>query len=309
MGPVLVPAPDVSSECQGPGLDVTRGKRFDVLWIRDRRDLPSLARCARMGAALVMQRPCKSRGQKSALALAALPPRGRLGLWASSPQSRVFGRTQLTRRAATCCLCRWMTGGLPPPKSAAPSETPLNCPRHLVVGDGGTAGPQRDSDRPPSPRPPPEYALALCGRQHGRQRRDERAALFEHAESLGVADRAHFLDSRADVLPVYDALDAFVMTSDSETIGTVTRSAGPRGPSSGPMPVERLSFGPTRPAGAAAERGGHGPSRCRFDEAAPEALADRTRKGRDYAAKCRPSQLIPAWEELLASLVESGRKA
>ena len=40
-----------------------------------------------------------------------------------------------------------------------------------------------------------------------------------------------------------------------------------------------------------------------------EAVADRTRKGRDYAAKCRPSQLIPAWEELLASLVESRRKA
>ena len=40
-----------------------------------------------------------------------------------------------------------------------------------------------------------------------------------------------------------------------------------------------------------------------------EAVADRTRKGRDYAAKCRPSQLVPAWEELLASLVESRRKA
>ena len=142
--------------------------------------------------------------------------------------------------------------------------------------------------------------------------RDERAALFEHAESLGVADRAHFLDSRADVLPVYDALDAFVMTSDSETIGTVTLEALARevpvigtdaGGTSELLDAGRGQLVPPRNAEAMAQ------AVAVLMQAAPEALADRTRKGRDYAAQCRPSQLIPAWEELLASLVESRRKA
>ena len=142
--------------------------------------------------------------------------------------------------------------------------------------------------------------------------RDERAALVEHAESLGVAGRAHFLDARADVLPVYDALDAFVMTSDSETIGTVTLEAMARevpvigtdaGGTSELLDAGRGQLVPPRNAEAMAE------AVAVLMKESPEALANRTRKGRDYAAKCRPSQLIPAWEELLASLVESRRKA
>jgi len=142
--------------------------------------------------------------------------------------------------------------------------------------------------------------------------RDERAALVERAQSLGVAGRAHFLDARADVLPVYDALDAFVMTSNSETIGTVTLEAFARevpvigtdaGGTSELLDTGRGQLVPPRDAEAMAE------AVTVLMQSAPEALADRTRKGRDYVAQCCPSQLIPAWEELLASLVESRRKA
>jgi glycosyltransferase involved in cell wall biosynthesis len=142
--------------------------------------------------------------------------------------------------------------------------------------------------------------------------RDERAALVERAQSLGVAERAHFLDARADVLPVYDALDAFVMTSDSESIGTVTLEALARevpvigtdsGGTSELLDVGRGQLVPPRNAEAMAE------AVTVLMQEVPETLAVRTRNGRDYATKCRPTQLIPAWEELLASLVQSRRKA
>lgn len=45
---------------------------------------------------------------------------------------------------------------------------------------------------------------------------DERDALASLAESLGVADRFHLPGHRADVAPVLDALDIFVLCSDRE---------------------------------------------------------------------------------------------
>jgi glycosyltransferase involved in cell wall biosynthesis len=143
-------------------------------------------------------------------------------------------------------------------------------------------------------------------------RHDERAALKSLANELGVNDRAHFLASRDDVLSVFDALDGFGMTSDSETIGTVTLEAMAR-----EVPVIGTDSGGTSEL-LGSGRGQLVPPRnsqalataiATLMQETSEDLAVRTRKGRDYAEKCRPSQLVPAWEELLASLVESKRKA
>ena len=143
-------------------------------------------------------------------------------------------------------------------------------------------------------------------------RLNERAALKSLANELGVNDRAHFLASRDDVLSVFDALDGFGMTSDSETIGTVTLEAMAR-----EVPVIGTDSGGTSEL-LGAGRGQLVPPRdpealasaiASLMDENPQSLSARTRTGRDYAEKCQPSQLVPAWEELLASLVESRRKA
>ena len=54
---------------------------------------------------------------------------------------------------------------------------------------------------------------------------NEASHLKHLAMELGVKERVHWLEGRDDVLPVYDALDAFAMTSHAETIGTVTLEA------------------------------------------------------------------------------------
>ena len=45
-----------------------------------------------------------------------------------------------------------------------------------------------------------------------------------------------------------------------------------------------------------------------IDEPA-EARDARSHAGRWYTDRCRPQHLVPAWEELLAAVVESKRKA
>ena len=59
----------------------------------------------------------------------------------------------------------------------------------------------------------PELFLVLAGRG---PLRDE---LTSQATRLGIADRVRFLGFRADVQPVYDALDVFVLPSLCETLG------------------------------------------------------------------------------------------
>ena len=314
----LSPAPDMSSgTLKGQISTWTRGKGFDVLWIRDRRDLAFAGRAARgLGASLVMQQAMQI-------------PRAKKAPWHWLRYRRVDAWVCGLHYLKAECLARTPIQEarchvLPLPlddRWFAPAETSSAFREALTLPEGtwllGTVGRldpkkgQRTALQALA-RLPEHVHWLFVGDNTVDNDRDERAVLVEHAESLGVAGRAHFLDARADVLPVYDALDAFVMTSDSETIGTVTLEAMAR-----EVPVIGTDAGGTSEL-LAAGRGQLVPPRnaeamakavAVLMQESPEALADRTRKGRDYAAQCRPSQLIPGWEELLASLVESRRKA
>lgn len=314
----MSPAPDVSSGMlKGPVSTWTRGKRFDVLWIRDRRDLAFAGRVARrLGAALVMQQAMQIPRAKKA-PWHWLRYR-RVDAWVCGLQhlkAECLSRTPI--QEARCHVLplplddRWFA----PAEASSAFREALALPEGAwLLGTVGRLDPKKGQRTALQAlaRLPEHVHWLFVGDNTVDNDRDERAVLVGHAESLGVTGRVHFLEARDDVLPVYDALDAFVMTSDSETIGTVTLEALARevpvigtdaGGTSELLDAERGQLVPPRNAEAMAE------AVAVLMKASPETLADRTRKGRDYAAKCRPSQLIPAWEELLASLVESRRKA
>lgn len=314
----LSPAPDVSSgTLKGHASTWTRGKRFDVLWIRDRRDLAFSGRAARsLGAALVMQQAMQIPRAKNA-PWQWLRYR-RVDTWVCGLQhlkAECLARTPIDE--ARCHVLplplddRWFA----PAEASSAFREALELPEGAwLLGTVGRLDPKKGQRTALQAlaRLPEHVHWLFVGDNTVDNERDEREVLVERAHSLGVESRAHFLDARADVLPVYDALDAFVMSSDSETIGTVTLEALARevpvigtdaGGTSELLDDGRGLLVPPRNAEAMAE------AVTVLMKESPEALANRMRRGRDYAAKCRPAQLIPAWEELLASLVESRRKA
>ena len=140
---------------------------------------------------------------------------------------------------------------------------------------------------------------------------DERATLEALAAELGLDGRVHILSAREDVLPVYDALDGFGMTSHAETIGTVTLEAMAR-----EVPVVGTDSGGTSELLAEVRGLLCLPQNAKALAAAVRStmsedtgvLKARTERGRRYAERCRPGQLIPAWEELIGGVVESRRK-
>ena len=314
----LTPAPDVSSgTLKGRASTWASEKRCDVLWIRDRRDLAFAGRAARsLGAVLVMQQAMQiTRAKKAPWHWLRYR---RVDAWVCGLdhlKAECLGRTPLDE--ARCHVLplplddRWFASA----EASSAFREALELPEGAwLLGTVGRLDPkkgQRTALQALAHLPEHVHWL-FVGNNTVDNNRDERAALVERAQSLGVADRAHFLDARADVLPVYDALDAFVMTSDSESIGTVTLEALARevpvigtdsGGTSELLDVGRGQLVPPRNAEAMAE------AVTVLMQEVPETLAVRTRNGRDYATKCRPTQLIPAWEELLASLVQSRRKA
>ena len=314
----LSPAPGVSSgTLKGQLSTWTRGRQFDVLWIRDRRDLAFAGRVARrLGAALVMQQAMQIPRAKKA-PWHWLRYR-RVDAWVCGLQhlrAECLARTPIDE--ARCHVLplplddRWFD----PAKASRAFREALALPDGTwLLGTVGRLDPkkgQRTALQALAQLPEHVHWL-FVGDNTVDNERDERSTLAALAQELDVGHRAHFLDARADVLPVYDALDAFVMTSDSETIGTVTLEALARevpvigtnsGGTSELLGAGRGQLVPPRNAEAMAQ------AVAVLIQESPETLADRKHKGRDYAAKCRPSQLIPAWEELLASLVESRRKA
>ena len=114
------------------------------------------------------------------------------------------------------------------------------------------------------------------------------------------------------MLSVYDALDGFGMTSESETIGTVTLEAMARGVSvvgtdaGGTSKLLAEGRGLLYPSGQVKDLAEA--VQTLVDEPS-EARDARSHAGRRYAERCRPQHLVPAWEELLAAVVESKRKA
>ena len=172
----LSPAPDVSSgPVKGQVSTWTRGKRFDVLWIRDRRDLAIAGRAARgWGSALVMQQAMQI-------------PRAKKAPWHWLRYHRVDAWVCGLQHLKAECLARTPMDEarchvLPLPlddRWFAPAEVSSAFrdalgPRHLVVGDGGRLTPKGQRI---ALKPSPTCRNTCIGwRQHGRQRRDERVA-------------------------------------------------------------------------------------------------------------------------------------
>ena len=139
---------------------------------------------------------------------------------------------------------------------------------------------------------------------------DEASHLKHLATELGVAGRVHWLDGRDDVLPVYDALDVFAMTSHAETIGTVTLEAMAR-----QVPVVGSLAGGT-PELLDGGRGIGFESRdvrdlaravqevLAMDDGATAKMCDAAKK---HAMKSHPDALIPAWNDLLHQAIQSAR--
>ena len=139
---------------------------------------------------------------------------------------------------------------------------------------------------------------------------DEASHLKHLAAELGVAGRVHWLEGRNDVLPVYDALDVFAMTSHAETIGTVTLEAMARrvpvvGSLAGGTP-ELLDGGrgigfeshDVRDLARAVQEV------LAMDGSATAEMCDAAKK---HAMKSHPDALIPAWNDLLNQAIQSAR--
>ena len=142
--------------------------------------------------------------------------------------------------------------------------------------------------------------------------RDERSELRLKAQALGMEHRVHWLGAMRDVLPVYDALDVFAMTSHAETIGTVTLEAMARR-----VPVVGSAAGGTKEL-LDEGRGQTFPSR---DAAALASVVRATLGQSDterkqqldlafaLAMKSSHSEQSAIWERLLQRVVGSGEKA
>ena len=139
---------------------------------------------------------------------------------------------------------------------------------------------------------------------------DEASHLKHLATELEVNDRVHWLEGRNDVLPVYNALDVFAMTSHAETIGTVTLEAMAR-----LVPVVGSLAGGT-PELLVGGRGIGFKSRDDRDLARAihdvlamddDATSEMCDAAREHAMNSHPDALIPAWNDLLRQTIQSAR--
>lgn len=140
--------------------------------------------------------------------------------------------------------------------------------------------------------------------------RDEHQRLVDRAETLGVTDRVHWRSETDDPLPFYDILDAFAMTSTSETIGTVTLEAMARG-----VPVVGSRAGGTAQL---VDEGRGMPFAAGDSQALASALMSllklpvsersaMTRLALQWAQTSHPDHVIPAWNRILDIVVDEGR--
>lgn len=75
----------------------------------------------------------------------------------------------------------------------------------------------------------PQVQVWFIGESTPNETGDFLQELIQLSEALGVSERVRFEPPKEDLLPCYDALDAFAMCSASETFGMVTLEALARG--------------------------------------------------------------------------------
>lgn len=297
-----------------------RGKQADVMWIRDRADLAFAGHASQaLGAALIMQQAMQIPSAKNAPW--HMRRYRRVDAWVCGLEhlrQECLERTPL--EADRCHVLplplddRWFTSPVVESLQAQ-TQLGLSLPKGTwLVGTVGRLDPGKGQQTAlhALAQLPDHVHWVFVGDNTVNNGVDEGAQLHALAQTLGVKDRAHFLAAREDVLPVYDALDVFGMTSDAETIGTVTLEAMAReipvvgtdaGGTSELLAQGRGVLCPPFHAQALAEA-----VRLVMSEDGAVQKA-RTTRGRQYAERCRPEQLIPAWEELIGGVVQSGRKA
>ena len=303
-------------------LDVRRWKHLareaDLVWIRAPRDLDVASRaCRQTGTPLLVQQAMQISKPKT---LWWQKHRYRaVGTWVSGLQSL---RTEALENTP---LQAPQTHVLPLPLSSRwfdTSRTDAQAARRnvgLALPDGvkllGTVGRldpgkgQRDALRALAGLPNHIHWL-FVGDNTVNNGVDEATHLKHLAIELGVNDRAHWLEGRDDVLPVYDALDAFAMTSHAETIGTVTLEAMARR-----VPVVgSLAGGTTELLAGGRGIGFESHNDRDLARAIHDALemdTDATARMCDlalnHALKSHPDALIPAWNDLLRQTIQSAR--
>ena len=297
-----------------------RGRSHDILWVRDRADLAFAGHASKaMGAALIMQQAMQIPQAKNAPW--HVKRYRRVDAWVCGLEHLRRECLERTPLAADQCHVLplpldecWFTAPRTE-RHQAQISLGLELPKGTwLMGTVGRLDPgkgQQTALRALASLPEHVHWL-FVGNNTVNNGVDERTALATLANELGLAERVHFLAAREDVLPVYDALDAFGMTSHAETIGTVTLEAMAR-----KVSVVGTDAGGTSEL-LAEGRGLLCPPRNPKALAAAvlslmneDAVARKTRtdRGRAYAERCRPGQLIPAWEDLIQSVVESRRKA
>ena len=317
----LIPAPSISKTGgKRHARSWARGRKADVVWIRDRRDLDWGGHLANaLGAAFVMQQAMQIPRPKNmpwhwiryrrvdawvagldwlkAECVAKTPmPEHRCHVLSLPLDERWFTTKSINKREARKSL------GMKLPEGVFLMGTV----GRLDAGKG-----QRDALRALA-QLPPSFHWLFVGDNTNNNGADERLVLLEMASNLGILERAHFLPGQADVLPVYDALDGFAMTSSAETIGTVTLEALARR-----VPTIGTDAGGTSEI-LGMDRGMlYTPGDVSALVAAIQHLQTKpaeqrtagTNRGCDYVQSCRAQHLVPAWNELLEALVQSRRKA
>ena len=297
-----------------------KGRQADVVWIRDRRDLAWSGHLAHaLGAALVMQQAMQIPRSKKA-PWHRLRYR-RVDAWVTGLQwlkDQCIAQTPIPEQRCHILPLpldeRWFTTPQQR-KIDARQSLALNLPEQVflmgTVGRLDEGKGQRHAVQALAELPPRVHWL-FVGDNTPNNGADERSELLALAKELGVQNRAHFIPGQADVLPVYDALDGFAMTSKAETIGTVTLEAMARR-----VPIVGTDAGGTSEI-LADNRG------ILFASGDVTALADAVRQisatrtaqltahtdaGFKHVQSCRMNRLVPAWNELIDNLVESRRKA
>ena len=317
----LIPAPSISrTEGKRRARSWARGRKADVVWIRDRRDLDWGGHLANaLGAALVMQQAMQIPRPKN------MPWHWvryrRVDAWVAGLdwlKAECIAKTPMSKHRCHVLPLpldeRWFTT-MSFDKREARQSLGLKLPEEVflmgTVGRLDAGKGQRDALQALAKLPPSVHWL-FVGDNTNNNGTDERRELLEMAVNLGVVHRAHFLPGQADVLPVYDALDGFAMTSSAETIGTVTLEALARR-----VPVLGTDAGGTAEILGVGRGMLYAPRDVSALIEAVQQLAMRsaeqratsTNLGYDYVQSCRAQHLVPAWNELLDMLVQSGRKA
>ena len=296
-----------------------KGRQADVVWIRDRRDLAWSGHLAHaLGAALVMQQAMQIPRPKKA-PWHRLRYR-RVDAWVTGLQwlkDQCIAQTPIPEQRCHVLPLpldeRWFTTPQQR-KIDARQSLALNLRTVFLMGTVGRLDEgkgQRHALHALAQLPIHIHWL-FVGNNTLNNSADERSVLLTLARELGVQSRAHFMSGQADVLPVYDALDGFALTSKSETIGTVTLEAMARR-----VPIIGTDAGGTSeiladnrgilfaPGDATALAN----AVLQMSTAPAEKLAVGTNAAFSYVQSCRSNRLVPAWNELIDTLVESRRKA